>query len=572
MEKKNNERYAYVYGTANRSYVGLYFDYIQNASQPEGRVVYNCGTDAGRPDGLVEFSDGLIQFVSPSSCHFGATELLKSVVAREKQAPPGLKVLTRLNGDREVLAFLPTFAKDGVDADLQFFVNDREETNTPWGRSSQWYSSPEHSTVHGIYCSQSEYLMLVDVPFAYPPTYDPWDLTGPMVAPVSLDMTKQGGLVVQLNSESTSSLTALKRVDLPLNNPSAESFSGDSSRGYGPSTIVDFEGFPFAATGPGNVTGVSMFETLRCQYESAVSSLLDCSFSYTTDSEPFSRVAQFSRSACSDMNGNNVWSHMAHSRDLSMGYPKIAEANSGYYDDYCIKEFEEGRLVWSMSMRPLECRNTDLKGKAQQAYMVLRGVPNVAWYLYGTYPSAMDCNSNADWDGSIFQQVQQDCNSREGNWVCVVQGACTIEVYPRPRTDLSWVAYVVVIIVVAIVATSLLIRALCSRDGLTSAGAVLDAKSSGGVVTLTGESQPARHHRRHDDSLGQSRPLRRSPKNSSPGMHFDMPAEKVAKVVAAAKAKMHGDDYGGASLNGQASESEFVEQSRKRSIRIVAVA
>ncbi|KAF4735756.1 hypothetical protein FOZ62_013120, partial [Perkinsus olseni] len=108
--------------------------------------------------------------------------------------------------------------------------------------------------------------------------------------------------------------------------------------------------------------------------------------------------------------------------------------------------------------------------------------------------------------------------------------------------------------VVAIVATSLLIRALCSRDGLTSAGAVLDAKSSGGVVTLTGESKATRHHRRHDDSLGQSRPLRRSPRSSSPGMHFDMPAEKVAKVVAAAKAKMHGDDYGAASFNGQASE------------------
>mmetsp|Transcript_5584 Transcript_5584/g.5168 ORF Transcript_5584/g.5168 Transcript_5584/m.5168 type:complete len:83 (-) Transcript_5584:6-254(-) len=66
--------------------------------------------------------------------------------------------------------------------------------------------------------------------------------------------------------------------------------------------------------------------------------------------------------------------------------------------------------------------------------------------------------------------------SREGSWVCVAPGACTIEVKPTPRTDFTWVAYVVVIIVVAIVAASLLIRAVCSRDGLTSAGAVLDAK------------------------------------------------------------------------------------------------
>lgn len=32
-------------------------------------------------------------------------------------------------------------------------------------------------------------------------------------------------------------------------------------------------------------------------------------------------------------------------------------------------------------------------------------------------------------------------------WVCVAPGACTIEVKPTPRTDFTWVAYVVVIIV-----------------------------------------------------------------------------------------------------------------------------
>lgn len=35
------------------------------------------------------------------------------------------------------------------------------------------------------------------------------------------------------------------------------------------------------------------------------------------------------------------------------------DVGSGYYDDYCLKEFEDGRLVWSMSMLPLECRNTE---------------------------------------------------------------------------------------------------------------------------------------------------------------------------------------------------------------------
>ncbi|EER02807.1 hypothetical protein Pmar_PMAR007561 [Perkinsus marinus ATCC 50983] len=429
---------------------------------------------------------GLIQFVSPNDCHYGATQLLKSVVAREKNPPFGLGVLTQFQEGKEVLAFLPTFSKDGYDANLQFFVNSMQ-AGAPWERSSQW-----------------------------------------------LNMTTQGGLVVQLNSESTNSLTALKRVDLPLNNVSAESVGGAGNNVAGASTIVDFGGFPSPSAMPGNVAAVSTFATLRCQYESAVSSLLDCSFSYTTDSEPLSRVAQFSRSACSDMIGNNVWSHMEHSEDLSMGYPEISEASSGYYDDYCLKEFEDGRLVWSMSMLPLECRNTDLKGQGQAAYMVLRGVPNVAWYLYGTYPSAGDCNSNTDWDGSIFQQVQQDCNSREGSWVCVAPGACTIEVKPTPRTDFTWVAYVVVIIVVAIIAASLLIRAVCSRDGLTSAGAVLDAKSSGGVVTLSGGSST--------DSVSQARLRRETQRQSNPDMHFDMPAEKVAKVVAAAKARVHGND------------------------------
>ncbi|KAF4736602.1 hypothetical protein FOZ63_011909, partial [Perkinsus olseni] len=244
-------------------------------------------------------------------------------------------------------------------------------------------------------------------------SYDPMAITGPAVHPVELNMSARGGLVVELNSEVMSSLEAVKRVELPsrLNGSSIDADSGTYDDYSVPRTIVDFSDLPQV----GDVSGeYGRFDSFRCTYESAWSSLIDCSFSFTTDPQAFSRMTQFSRTTCEDMVGNNVWSHADQSSDPSMGYPKIIKADPAYYYDFCVKEFDEGKLQWQLTMRPLECRNSDFNGKSSNSYVVLRGVPHVAWYLYGTYDTLEDCQTDTNFDGDLYFQVESDCNSRSG--------------------------------------------------------------------------------------------------------------------------------------------------------------
>lgn len=54
-------------------------------------------------------------------------------------------------------------------------------------------------------------------------------------------------------------------------------------------------------------------------------------------------------------------------------------------------------------------------GKSSDSYVVLRGVPHVAWYLYGTYDTLEDCQTDTNFDGDLYFQVQSDCNSRQGS-------------------------------------------------------------------------------------------------------------------------------------------------------------
>ncbi|KAF4659345.1 hypothetical protein FOZ61_004821 [Perkinsus olseni] len=505
--------YVDVHGTSNRSYVGLYLDYTPKASEPEGRIVYNCGAESGGREGLVEYRDGLIQFVQPNDCHFNATSMIRSILDEDDDAPGDLQLVTRKVGGREVVAFIPTFGRYG-DADLQMFAKRSGAGVSPWTRDSIWYSSPQHSTIHGIYCSNTaESNIIIDLPFEYYRSYDPMAITGPAVHPVELNMSARGGLVVELNSEVMSSLEAVKRVELPsrLNGSSIDADSGTYDDYSVPRTIVDFSDLPQV----GDVSGeYGRFDSFRCTYESAWSSLIDCSYSFTTDPQAFSRMTQFSRTTCEDMVGNNVWSHGDQSLDPSMGYPKILKADPAYYYDFCVKEFDEGKLQWQLTMRPLECRNSDFNGQSSNSYVVLRGVPHVAWYLYGTYDTLEDCQTDTNFDGNLYFQVQSDCNSRSGSWACMTRGKCKVEVKANGSSGYYWIAYLVITLVALTVAIFLGTRAYLVRRGSTAAGAAAKAEPMG-----------------VDDKLAHAIPTGES--------HFGMPMDKVVKVLAAAKAQMH---------------------------------
>ncbi|KAF4739281.1 hypothetical protein FOZ62_025674 [Perkinsus olseni] len=545
---EDNFLYVDVHGTSNRSYVGLYLDYTPKAWEPEGRIVYNCGAESGGREGLVEYRDGLIQFVEPNDCHFNATNMIRNVLVEDDDAPGDLQLVTRKVGGREVVAFIPTFGRYG-DADLQMFAKRSGAGVAPWTRDSIWYSSPQHSTIHGIYCSNTaESNIIIDLPFDYYRSYDPMAITGPAVHPVELNMSARGGLVVELNSEVMSSLEAVKRVELPsrLNGSSIDADSGTYDDYSVPRTIVDFSDLPQV----GDVSGeYGRFDSFRCTYESAWSSLIDCSYSFTTDPQAFSRMTQFSRTTCEDMVGNNVWSHGDQSLDPSMGYPKILKADPAYYYDFCVKEFDEGKLQWQLTMRPLECRNSDFNGQSSNSYVVLRGVPHVAWYLYGTYNTLEDCQTDTNFDGDLYFQVESDCNSRSGSWACMTRGKCKVEVKANGSSGYYWIAYLVITLVALTVAIFLGTRAYLVRRGSTAAGAAAKAEPMGvdGVLMLPSGSQdlemPAADH--EDAPSPRTAKVRaRAAKTELPRIptgesHFGMPMDKVVKVLAAAKAQMH---------------------------------
>ncbi|KAF4660597.1 hypothetical protein FOL47_007087 [Perkinsus chesapeaki] len=497
------------------------------------------------------YEDGLLKFANPTVCHFNATQLLKEILETDIDAPQDLQLITQDVGGRDVIAFIPTFGEYG-DADLQMFGKQSAGMVVPWTRKSIWYSSPEHSTIHGIYCSNTqESDIIIDMPFDYYGTYDPMAITGPQVSPAELNMSTRGGLIAQLKSEVMSSLIAVKRVELPTKLNGSDSTSGTYDDYSVPRTIVDFSDLPQA----GDVSGeYSRFDSFR------------------SDAQAFSRMTQFSRTTCEDMIGSNVWSHADQSKDPSMGYPKILQADPAYYYDYCVKEFTEGKLQWQLTMRPLECRNSDFDGPDSNSYVVLRGVPHVAWYLYGSYPTIEDCRTDSNFDGDLYFQVQSDCNSRDGSWACMTPGKCQLEVEAETSPDYNWIAYLVITLVAMTVAVFLGTRAYMDRRGATAAGAAAKAEPMGVDGVLILPSGAADLESSAADQVGP----RQIPKLQSPGArgkntssqrsmstdsHFGMPMQKVIKVLAAAKAQMHPEGSSGSATSSNDSRGSSPQSS-----------